>query len=77
MTFVDHLNSCARQCIAISEVLGSAFSCDMPVQLDHLIAGSLLADVGKPLEFDKDVSGNLQNTLAANVHLASLRFCDQ
>jgi putative nucleotidyltransferase with HDIG domain len=59
MTFVEHLNSCARQCIAIAEVLKSSFSCDIPVQRDFLIAGSLLADVGKPLEFDKDASGKV------------------
>ena len=59
MTFVEHLNSCARQCIAIAGVLESSFSCDIPVQLDFLIAGSLLADVGKPLELDKDASGKV------------------
>jgi putative nucleotidyltransferase with HDIG domain len=59
MTFVEHLNSCARQCIAIADVLESSFSCDIPVQRDYLIAGSLLADVGKPLEFDKDAAGKV------------------
>jgi putative nucleotidyltransferase with HDIG domain len=59
MTFVEHLNSCARQCIAIADVLESSFSCDIPVQRDYLIAGSLLADVGKPLEFDKDGAGKV------------------
>lgn len=59
MTFVEHLNSCARQCIAIADVLESSFSCEIPVQRDYLIAGSLLADVGKPLEFDKDGAGKV------------------
>ena len=59
MKFVEHLNSCARQCIAIADVLESSFRCDIPVQRDYLIAGSLLADVGKPLEFDKDASGKV------------------
>ncbi|HEY1582165.1 MAG TPA: HDIG domain-containing protein [Chthoniobacterales bacterium] len=59
MTFVEHLNSCARQCIAIADVLESSFSCEIPVRRDYLIAGSLLADVGKPLEFDKDASGKV------------------
>src|SRR5947209_18303297 len=45
MTFVEHLNSCARQCIAIADVLERSFRCDIPVQRDHLIAGALLADV--------------------------------
>jgi hypothetical protein len=68
MTFVEHLNSCARQCIAIADVLESSFSCDIPVQRDFLIAGSLLADVGKPLEFDKDDSGKvIQGTFGKQV----------
>ena len=31
----------------------------MPVNHDHLVAGALLADVGKPLEYDKDAKGNV------------------
>src|SRR5205814_6754392 len=64
MKFVEHLNSCAMQCIAIADVLETAFRCDIPIQRDYLIAGALLADVGKPLEYDKDASGKvLQGTL--------------
>src|SRR5438477_12969311 len=59
MTFVEHLNSCARQCIAIADVLESSFRCGIPARRDILIAGALLADVGKPLEYDKDSSGNV------------------
>jgi hypothetical protein len=59
MTFIEHLNSCVRQCIAIADVLESSFTCDIPSDRDVLIAGSLLADCGKPLEFDKDAKGNI------------------
>ena len=59
MTFVEHLNSCAWQCIAIADVLEKSFRCGIPVQRDYLIAGSLLADVGKPLEYDKDGAGKV------------------
>src|SRR5213083_3356584 len=59
MTFVEHLNSCALQCIAIADVLEKSFRYDIPIQRDILIAGALLADVGKPLEFDKDRSGKV------------------
>ncbi len=68
MTFVEHLNSCARQCIAIADVLEKSFRCDIPIQRDILIAGALLADVGKPLEFDKDKSGKvIQGTFGQQV----------
>ena len=59
MKFVEHLNSCALQCIAIADVLKRAFRSSIPVQRDYLIAGALLADVGKPLEYDKDPSGKV------------------
>src|SRR5690349_14878830 len=59
MRFVEHLNSCALQCIAIADILKRAFRCSIPIQRDYLIAGALLADVGKPLEYDKDASGRL------------------
>jgi len=53
LRFIEHLNSCCKQCIAITGVLKEVFGARVPVNLDHLIAGSLLADVGKLLEFDK------------------------
>src|ERR1700730_2635393 len=57
--FVEHLNSRALQCIAIADVLKRAFRCSIPIQRDYLIAGALLADVGKPLEYAKDASGKV------------------
>lgn len=59
LRFVEHLNSCCKQCIAIAKVMGEVFGDRVPVNLDLLIAGSLLADVGKMLEFDKDAAGNV------------------
>ncbi len=58
LRYVEHLNSCAKQCIAIAGVLGEVFGDRIPIHLDHLIAGALLADVGKPLEFDKNADGS-------------------
>ncbi len=59
LRFVEHLNSCCKQCIAITKVLREVFGNRVPVKLDLLIAGSLLADVGKLLEFDKDPGGRV------------------
>lgn len=57
LRYIEHLNSCALQCVAIADVLTTVFGDRVPINRDHLIAGALLADVGKPLEFDKDASG--------------------
>src|SRR6202795_1622459 len=35
MKFVEHLNSCAEQCIAIADVLEKSFRCDIPIQRDY------------------------------------------
>lgn len=59
LRFVEHLNSCCKQCIAIAGVLKEVFGSRIPIDLDTLIAGSLLADVGKMLEFDKNAEGHV------------------
>jgi len=59
LRFIEHLNSCVKQCIAIEKVLNEVFGDRVPINHDHLIAGALLADVGKPLEFDKDAQGRV------------------
>ncbi len=59
LTFIEHLNSCVKQCIAIEKVLNEVFGDRVPINHDHLVAGALLADVGKPLEFDKDAQGRV------------------
>lgn len=52
MRFIEHLNSCARQCIAIARVLADVFGDRVPIDTDTLVAGALLADVGKLLEYE-------------------------
>ena len=59
LTFIEHLNSCVKQCIAIEKVLGEVVGDRVPIDHDHLIAGALLADVGKLLEYDKDAQGRV------------------
>ncbi len=59
MRFAEHLNSCVKQCIAIEKVLNEVFGDRVPVNHDVLVAGALLADVGKMLEFDKDDRGEV------------------
>ena len=59
LRFVEHLKSCCKQCMVIAGVLGEVFGDRIPINRDFLVAGSLLADVGKLLEFDKDEKGNV------------------
>lgn len=59
MTFINHIRSCAQQCLAIADVLEGMFPGMIPIDRDMLLAGALLADVGKPLEYDKDAAGRV------------------
>lgn len=54
ITFLEHVRTVCRICIACDDVLTSAYhERKTPVNRDHLIAGALLADVGKLFEYDK------------------------
>ncbi len=44
---------------SLREKVAAVWSCSIPIKRDYLIAGALLADVGKPIEYDKDASGNV------------------
>lgn len=59
ITFIDHVRAVCNMCIACDEVLTESHDANKtPVNRDHLIAGALLADVGKLLEFEK-VDGSI------------------
>jgi putative nucleotidyltransferase with HDIG domain len=45
----------ARKC---GETMNEFFKGDLPVNIDVLVAGAILADVGKLLEYELDSSGN-------------------
>lgn len=55
--FVEHVRTCARMSLAIYEVLKDAYGERVPLQRDHLLAGALLADVGKPIEYIRGENG--------------------
>jgi hypothetical protein len=53
ITFIDHVRAVCKMCIALNEVLDTIHGPrKTPVNRDYLIAGALLADVGKLLEFE-------------------------
>jgi len=58
--FIEHVRTCTKMAVAVDTVLENAYgSRRTPVDRDCLIAGSLLADVGKLLEFDKNPDGTV------------------
>ncbi len=53
ITFIDHVRAVCKMCIAVDDVLNEMHGSNKtPINRDFLIAGALLADVGKLLEFE-------------------------
>jgi len=53
ITFIDHVRAVCRMCTACDDVLNEIHGDQKtPVNRDYLIAGALLADVGKLMEFE-------------------------
>lgn len=53
ISFIDHVRAVCRMCMAVDEVQEVLHKeRRTPVNRDHLIAGALLADVGKLLEYE-------------------------
>jgi hypothetical protein len=59
ITFPEHVSVVCRLCMAMEEVLAEAYGDRYSINRDTLIAGALLADVGKLIEF-RDVDGEFQ-----------------
>lgn len=54
ITFIDHVRAVCNMCIACDDVLTESHGASKtPVNRDYLIAGALLADVGKLFEYEK------------------------
>lgn len=51
ITFPEHIRVVCRMCMAMEDVLRLAYRDRYPIDRDTLIAGALLADVGKLMEF--------------------------
>jgi hypothetical protein len=53
ITFVEHVRTVCKMCIAIADVLQESYGERINLNKDYLVAGALLADVGKLLEYEK------------------------
>lgn len=53
LSLVDHTRAVTKTAIAIATVLEAEYGDALPINRDHLIAGGLLHDVGKCLEYER------------------------
>ena len=51
--YLEHVRTVCRMCIAMEKVLIEAYGSRTKIDHDVLVAGALLADVGKMLEYEK------------------------
>ncbi len=51
--YLEHVRTVCRMCIAMEKVLVEAYGGRTKIDHDTLVAGALLADVGKMLEYEK------------------------
>jgi hypothetical protein len=60
ISFLEHVRTVCKMCMACDDILTEAYhERKTPVNRDFLIAGSLLADVAKLMEFDKKPDGTI------------------
>jgi len=58
VSFMDHKQAVVHIAKESGEKMNVFFKDELPVDMDVLIAGAILADVGKLLEYEKDENGN-------------------
>ena len=53
ISFIEHVRTVCRMCIAMEKELNEMYSDRVSLNHDHLVAGALLADVGKIFEYEE------------------------
>ncbi len=58
ISFINHKRSCVQLSVEIAKLMENNFGDEIKINMDYLIAGAILIDVGKLLEYDK-VNGKI------------------
>jgi putative nucleotidyltransferase with HDIG domain len=66
VTFMNHKRTCVQLSVDISKRMKENFGEEIQIDMDLLIAGAILIDVGKLLEYDK-VDGKLTTSKAGKL----------
>ncbi len=54
VSFLEHTRSVTRTSVAIAETMSGFYGERMPINMDYLVSGGILHDVGKLLEYKRD-----------------------
>jgi hypothetical protein len=68
ITFIDHVRAVCKMCVACDKVLDEVHGANKTkVNRDYLIAGAMLADVGKLLEFEIEGSSPKKSSYGKHI----------
>ncbi|MGC9399745.1 MAG: HDIG domain-containing metalloprotein [Anaerolineae bacterium] len=67
VNFVEHTRAVAQMAIASARVLMAQYGERLPVNMDVLISGGILRDVGKLLEYERRADGTFVQTRAGKL----------
>ncbi len=57
VTFLEHVRAVCQMCVSMADVVLRSYGKRIPIDKDVLVAGALLADIGKMIEFEKRPDG--------------------
>ena len=57
ISFMNHKRTCVQLAVEMGKIMERNFTDDVKINWDHLIAGAILIDVGKLLEYEMDEYG--------------------
>lgn len=60
VTFLEHVRAVCQMCVGMADVVTKSYGKRVPIDKDVLVAGALLADIGKMIEFEKRPDGTLR-----------------
>ena len=75
VTFMDHKRAVVHIARESGIKMREFFDDELPVNMDVLIAGAILADVGKLLEYELDDSGNAVQSMYGKYLATSILWC--
>jgi len=53
VSFINHKRTCVQLAVQIAKIMKENFGDSLEINMDYLIAGAILIDVGKLIEYDK------------------------
>jgi putative nucleotidyltransferase with HDIG domain len=62
VTFLEHVRAVCQMCVAMADVISGSYGKRVPINKDVLVAGALLADIGKMIEFEKREDGSYRKS---------------